>query len=769
MGTQIHDEVTILHLEDDPLDAELIRETLVSQGLKPNIFRAETENQFRLGLQNGNVNLILADYALPAFDGISALKIARELRSDLPFIFVSGTIGEEVAIESLKSGATDYVLKQRLQRLGLSIHRALTTASEQRRREEADRALRESEERHRLFFEGSPLPMWVYDLETLKFLAVNEAAIEHYGYSREEFLARRIVDIRPTVEVERLLAYINQPHPAINAAGVWRHCTKNGTLIEVEITSHRIDYFGRAAEVVLANDITERMRAEQALRESEERYRELVENAHDIIYEHDLNGNYTSINKAGERITGYSHEETLHLDLTKTIAPEFLEKVHDMLRRKLAGETITAYELETIAKDGHRISLEINSSLVFQNGLAVGVQGIARDVTERKQLEEQLRQSQKLEAIGQLAGGVAHDFNNLLTVISGYSDLLLRKLPTEGPLRAHASEIKKAGDRASGLTRQLLAFSRKQILQPKLLDLNGVVSDLDRMLRRLIGEDVDLLTITEPGLGQVKADPGQIEQVVVNLVVNARDALATGGKVTIETANARLTPDYVYQHAQCVPGAYVMLAISDNGSGIDPAIRDRIFEPFFSTKGAGKGTGLGLSTVYGIVKQSGGHIWVYSEADKGTTFKIYLPRVDDGINGDNDPKQLAAVLGGNETILLVEDEGQVRQIAQQILESLGYRVMTAENGEQALTLATAYPDEINLMVTDVVMPQMGGRELVERLSPLRRDLRVVFMSGYTDDAIVRHGLIDDRLEFIQKPFTADSLARKIRATLDAER
>ncbi|MDQ2856406.1 MAG: PAS domain S-box protein, partial [Acidobacteriota bacterium] len=516
-------------------------------------------------------------------------------------------------------------------------------------------------------------------------------------------------------------------------------------------------------------EITERKRAEQALQKSEERYRELVENAHDIIYEHDLDGNYTSINKAGERITGYSREETLHLNLKEIIVPEFLEKAQEMVRRKLAGEMITAYELETLAKDRRRISLEVNSRLVFQNGVPTGVQGIARDVTERKQLEEQLRQSQKLEAVGQLAGGVAHDFNNLLTVISGYSDLLLRKLPADSSLSAHASEIKKAGDRASGLTRQLLAFSRKQILQPKVLDLNTVVSDLDRMLRRLIGEDVDLLTITEPELGQVKADPGQIEQVVVNLVVNARDAMTTGGKVTIETANARLTADYVHQHVQCVPGAYVMLAISDNGSGIDPAIRDRIFEPFFSTKGAGKGTGLGLSTVYGIVKQSGGHIWVYSEANMGTTFKIYLPRVDEDIKEGADPGEIAAALGGKETILLVEDEAQVRGIVQQILESLGYCVMTAENGEQAMTVASAHAGDIDLVITDVVMPQMGGRELAERLGTLRRNLRVVFMSGYTDDAIVRHGLMDDRLIFIQKPFTADALARKVRMTLDAEK
>lgn len=514
-------------------------------------------------------------------------------------------------------------------------------------------------------------------------------------------------------------------------------------------------------------DITERKRVEGALRESGARYRDLVENAHDIIYEHDLDGNYTSTNKAGEQITGYTREETLKLNLTQTVAPEHLEKSREMIRRKLAGETVTAYELENIAKDGRRIALEVNSSLVFHNGVPVGVQGIARDVTERKRLEEQLRQSQRLEAIGQLAGGVAHDFNNLLTVISGYSDLLLRRLPADGPLKSHVTEIKKAGERAAGLTRQLLAFSRKQILQPKVLDLNTVVSDLDKMLRRLIGEDVDLLTKTEAGLGQVKADPGQIEQVVVNLVVNARDAMEHGGKVTIEMSNVTLTGAYAFQHEQCTPGEYVMLAVSDTGSGIDPAIRGRIFEPFFSTKGAGKGTGLGLSTVYGIVRQSGGNIYVYSEVGKGTAFKIYLPRVDQNSDDVATRGRAAPAVGGHETILLVEDEAQVRQIAQQILESLGYHVLTAENGEQALTIAADYAEDIHLMITDVVMPQMGGRELVERLTVLRPNLRVIYMSGYTDDAIVRHGLMDERLEFIQKPFTPDALARKIRTALES--
>ncbi|MCU1268079.1 MAG: Blue-light-activated protein [Acidobacteria bacterium] len=628
----------------------------------------------------------------------------------------------------------------------------------------AEEGLRESEERYKGLTDSAFDGVVIHKDGVI--MSTNRAYAEMFGYSIEELLGHDILELTSPEQRELVLSKFSGDDPLYEVVGL----RKDGSLINIEVSQTICLYEGMPALLAAVRDITERILAESALRLSEERYRDLVENAHDIIYEHDLLGNYTSANKAGLEITGYSLEETRQLNIQQTVAPEYLEQAREMIRRKLEGQTVTAYEMEIVAKDGSRVAVEVNTRLVLQNGVPVGVQGIARDVTERKQLEEQLRQSQKLEAIGQLAGGVAHDFNNLLTVISGYSDLLLRRLPAESPFRSNVSEIKKAGDRASGLTRQLLAFSRKQILQPKVLDLNTVVSDLDKMLRRLIGEDVDLMTLTDPQLGQVKADPGQIEQVVVNLVVNARDAMTNGGgKVTIETSNATLTEDYAQQHAQCVPGAYVMLAVSDNGSGIDALVRDRIFEPFFSTKGAGKGTGLGLSTVYGIVKQSGGHIWVYSEIDKGTTFKIYLPRVDGGANGATDYEQKGVAPGGNETILLVEDEAQVRQIAQQILESLGYRVIAAENGEQALTIASEYPHNINLMVTDVVMPQMGGRELVDRLSPLRADLRVIFMSGYTDDAIVRHGLMDDRLEFIQKPFTADALARKVRATLDAAR
>jgi len=512
----------------------------------------------------------------------------------------------------------------------------------------------------------------------------------------------------------------------------------------------------------------ERKRAERDLRESEERYRDLVENAHDIIYSHDLDGNYTSMNKAGAAITGYTVQEALKLNLSKTVAPEYLSSAKEMLTRKLAGDRVTAYEMEIIAKDGRRITVEANTKLVYRDGVAVGVQGIARDVTERKHLEDQLRQSQKMEAIGQLAGGVAHDFNNLLTAINGYSGLALQRIDEHHPLRSYLEEIKKAGDRAANLTRQLLAFGRKQILQPLPINLNDIVTDMNKMLHRLIGEDIVLTARLDPALNRVKADPGQIEQVLVNLVVNARDAMPQGGNLTIETATVELDWEYANTRVGVVPGNYVMLAVSDTGIGMDEATEARIFDPFFTTKEKGKGTGLGLSTVYGIVKQSGGNILVYSEPGHGTTFKVYLPQII-----AEPQKTVAAVVdfalpSGSETILLVEDEDVVRGLASKILEQAGYKVLAASRGTEAIRLCREQTEPIHLLLTDVVMPETSGKEVADQVTELLPSLRVLFMSGYTDEAIVHHGVLDSNVEFIQKPFTPAGLVMKVREVLDSE-
>ena len=509
--------------------------------------------------------------------------------------------------------------------------------------------------------------------------------------------------------------------------------------------------------------------------ESESRYRDCFENAKDAIYVHDLNGRYTMVNKAGETLIGYTREEILQMYISDVVPRNCLEQIQARLKTKLTDHLPTIYEVEAIRKDGSRVPVEVSSRLIYENGVPVAVQGSARDITERKRAEEalrasqlQLQQSQKLEAIGQLAGGVAHDFNNLLTAILGYTDLSLRRSDVEAPTRHYLEETKKAAERAASLIRQLLAFSRKQILEPKLLDLNVVVRDMHKMLTRLIGENIDLATRQASDLGIVKADPCQVEQIIVNLVVNARDAMPWGGKVTIETANVSVDNDATLKHVSVKPGPYVMLAVSDTGSGMDEETQAKIFEPFFTTKEVGKGTGLGLSTVYGIVKQSGGNIWVYSEPEVGTVFKVYLPRVEAPEGGSEKLTSEITTFHGSETILLVEDEDIVRGLTRKILSEAGYKVLDARSGDEAIRLCRDYNGPIDLLLTDVVMPETSGKEVAELLHQLRPSARVLFMSGYTDEAIVRHGVLDANIEFIQKPFTWAKLGKKVRDVLDCQ-
>jgi len=612
-----------------------------------------------------------------------------------------------------------------------------------------------------------------------KFITANPTMAEILGYQSPDELMSEVNEVasRLYVDPNRQIEWERRLHEDERLVGFEsQYRRKDGSFVWLSESARAVRneegailYFEGIAE-----DVTERKRAEYELSESEERYRELVENALDIIYQHDLKGNYTSINKAGQQLTGYSRAEALELNLMETVAPEYLEKAREMLRLKLAGETVTAYELEILTKDGGRIPVEANTRLVYQNGVPVGVQGIARDITERKRLEEalreseeQLRQSQKLEAIGQLAGGVAHDFNNLLTAINGYSALALRRVGDDHSISPYLEEIKKAGDRAANLTRQLLAFGRKQLLQPLALNLNDIVSDMIKLLKRLIGEDIQLITKPGANLKQIKADPGQLEQVLVNLVVNARDAMPRGGIVTIETANTTLDGDYATRHLDAMPGEYVMLAISDTGTGMDQNTQSRIFEPFFTTKAKDKGTGLGLSTVYGIIRQSGGSIWVYSELGKGTTFKVYLPLVEE------EPQQVVATVSaasikhGSETVLLVEDEEMVRKLASELLSEGGYTVLEANGGEAAIHLGQEHKARIDLLITDVVMPKLSGKEVAEQLRAIHPETRVLFMSGYTDEAIVHHGIVDSDIAFIQKPFSERALAQKIRDVLDA--
>ncbi len=434
--------------------------------------------------------------------------------------------------------------------------------------------------------------------------------------------------------------------------------------------------------------------------------------------------------------------------------------------RALAGEALT-YELHW----QKRVFESHVRPLRGPDGEIVGVIGVALDITDRKQLADQLRQSQKLQAIGELAGGVAHDFNNLLMVVKGHAEMLLDRLPRGSADRQNLAlqnveQIQQAAERAAALTRQLLAFSRMQVLQPRVLDLNEVVAGMIQMVSRVIGANIELAFLPGANLGRVKADPSQIEQVALNLVVNARDAMPDGGRLTIETSNVQLERDYATQHAVVDPGPYVMLTVSDTGTGMDAATKARIFEPFFTTKAQGRGTGLGLATVYGVVKQSGGYVWVYSELGHGTTFKVYLPMVQAPAEKTAPEKVVQGHEPGTETILFVEDEQSVRELVSEYLSARGYQVLDASDGQQALEMAAAHTGKIQLLITDVVMPRLSGRELAARLTAARPDLKILYISGYTDDSVFRHGVLQGGMDFLQKPFNLKALAAKIREVLE---
>jgi len=508
----------------------------------------------------------------------------------------------------------------------------------------------------------------------------------------------------------------------------------------------------------------ERKQAEEALKKSEEKLKVIFDESPNVMMIMDYeNGEILNVNQAARHILGYEKKTLLgkHFSI---LFPSESELTRNNLLEKLSIHGSVFESQKFVRADGSGLPTDLSATLIpWDKGKAI--LATFRDVSEQIRLENQFFQAQKMEAIGVLVEGVAHDFNNLLTTIIGSSDLMIMSIGKDHNLRKNLEDIRKAGKRAASLTRQLLLFSRRQILEPKVINLNDVILDMDKMLRRLIGENIDLETVLAPDLGRVEADPGQIEQIIMNLAVNAKDAMPRGGKLTINTANVELDEAYVHSHADVTPGPYVMMAISDTGTGMDEETLSKVFDPFFTTKEAGKGTGLGLSTIYGIVKQSGGNIWVYSEPGKGATFKIYLPRVEKKTGGTEAVEAAAESLTGSETILVVEDNEMVRDLAQTIFQHYGYRVLTAQDGEEAIRVSQEHDGPIDLMLTDVVMPGMSGNEVVKRLNTLRPEMKVLYMSGYTNNVIVHHGDMDRETAFIQKPFTMESLVCKVKEVI----
>jgi two-component system cell cycle sensor histidine kinase/response regulator CckA len=610
------------------------------------------------------------------------------------------------------------------------------------------------------------------DVLRLKGYAVETAGLGHAGLDllATHVIDAAIVDIKlPDISGLELLDAVKRASPDTEVVFVTAYASVT-TAIEA-INGDAFAYLTKPFEMdhllAVLRKVWDKHALTRALRESEERFRATFEQAAVGIGHTTLDGRWLRVNQRLCDIVGYTRDELLARTFQDITHPDDLDFDLAEHRRLLANEIQTrSREKRYLHKDGSVVWVDLTVSMAREpSGELRYSIAVIQDITRRKQLEGELLHAQRMEGVGQLAGGIAHDFNNLLTVISGRSVLALRRLQPADPLRRDLDLIHKTADRAAALTRQLLAFSRKQVLQPRVAELNALVETSTGLLMRLIGEDIELTFVPAPDTGRVRVDPGQLEQVIVNLAVNARDAMPRGGRLTIETARSELDQGYAAQHVGVVPGSHVMLAVSDTGGGMDSATQARIFEPFFTTKGPGKGTGLGLATVYGIVKQSGGHVRVYSELGAGTVFKIYLPRTEDAAEAVS----LAASLRlptGTETVLLVEDEDDVRDLAREVLEQLGYTVLEAAAPPDAILIAERYAGIIELLLTDVVMPRISGRALATTIAVMRPETRILFMSGYTGDAIVRHGVLEPGTHFIEKPFTPEALALKVREVLD---
>jgi len=760
------ERLRILILEDVPMDAELVEYELARSSIPFESLCVDTRDGFLEALDGFRPDLILSDYTLPRFDGMAALGLARERAPTVPFLIVTGSVNEETAVGCMKAGATDYLLKSNLARIGPAIEAALARVQSRTEKARAEEALRRSEANLRAIFNTSLQAFVLVD---------RDGTIQAFNPTAEEWADR--ITGRPLAEGDRIESFVPEAGNAFRAAlegevGSAEHCLRDrdGTERWYE-TTHApvVDERGAVIGVCLnARDVSERKEAEHALRESEARYRDLFDNANDLVCMTTADGAFLYVNPAWHRAIGSTDESLASRRILDLVHPDSRQRYLEVVERAQAGETLGHVDLVLLTTSGTPLPLEGNISCAASDGGPPRLRGIYRDVTERKRVEEQLRRAERMQAAGRLAGGVAHEVNNMMTGVIGFSEFLMRSLDTTDPRRTEVTEIIKAGTRAADVTRQLLAFTRQQFLRPETLSINHVVRELEKMLRRVLGEDHRLELSLHPEAGQIRADRGQLEQVLVNLMLNARDAMLHRGRVTIATQAVELDDAYALRHdGVALPrGVYVQLSLSDTGVGMAPDIQARIFEPFFTTKPVGQGTGLGLSTVYGIVKQSDGFVWVYSEPGLGTSFKIYLPRAGAAHDPPLPAERSPVTRGGAETVLIVEDEDLVRALASRSLRERGYRVIEARQGAEALRQLEQEPGTVDLVISDVVMPEMGGRELARRLATLRPSLPVLFISGYTGEDVIQRGLLEPGAPFQQKPFTPDGLARKVREMLD---
>jgi two-component system, cell cycle sensor histidine kinase and response regulator CckA len=769
------DPLRLLFIEHEPDDIEIALQELKKSNLEFHVESVATREDFARILREKPFDIILSDYRLHGWTGMDALSLLKQSGLDVPFVLVTGTLGEELAVECLKLGVTDYVQKAQLARLPVAIRQAQEARLLREAEARAVAALRESEERYRILVENAPEAIVVLNVETGKFVDCNENAVRLFRLSREELLRKGPGDLSPPYQPDGRSseAFAQEQIERVLSGGSsvfeWIHRNSQGEEIACEVHLVRLPSpDGRLVRGSVV-DISDRKRAEAALRESEARYRSLVNNATYGIYWVTLDGKILQANPALAQMLGYeSTEELLGVASSDTFYRE------PTARSLLVAEFTKSGHAEAVVewkrKDGKIIHVRLSGRRTSDPGrMSECIEVIVENVTEKVALEKQLVQAQKFEAIGQLAGGIAHDFNNMIGAIIGWADLGVEDADANSRLYRHFEKIRQQADRAASLTRQLLAFARRQILEPRNIDLNQAVTETLSLLEKVIGSNVEIKSRLAPGLDLVCADPTQVEQVLMNLCINARDAMPQGGSLHIETGNVSFDEDYCARQPYARPGHYAMLSVTDTGTGMDAATLDKIFEPFFTTKELGKGTGLGLAMVYGIVRQHGGFVHAYSELNVGSTFRVYFPISSQAVKTPERARDSRPVHGGAETVLIAEDHEGLRDIAHETLRNLGYRVILAADGEQAVREFQNPANRVDIVFLDVVLPKLSGPEVYARICEARPDVPVIFATGYSADIVMLERARRQRSPMLQKPYSPRDLARKIRDTLDQHR